>query len=145
MDEDGGLATAQQILNAAGISLTSGDLAGHVYDDKGERYPLLEHIVSDPTNMITEAVGEGAKVNDEGDGSGESEELDEDELSRRREEKGKAVVNPDDMIQVTARRSDGGHDLRVSISKNNPVRVLKRLLAEESDVRTPRFYRHVLT
>jgi len=96
---------------------------------------LLEHIVSDPTNMIPEAVGKGAKANDEGDGSGESDELDEDELSRRREEKGKAVVNPNDMIRVTARRNDGGPDLRVSISKNDPVRALKRRLVEESDVR----------
>jgi hypothetical protein len=128
---DEGLVTAQQILDAAGITLPTGDLVNGAYDGFGAFYAMPEYIISDPTNMVYE---EPAGV-DDGDKSEGSEELDEDEILKRREEKGKGVLNPEDQIHVKARLSDGGGpDLRVSIGKDDSVRVLARRLLGESGV-----------
>jgi hypothetical protein len=130
-DEEEGLATAQQILDAAEITLPTGDLINGAYDGFGAFYPMPAYIVSDPTNIAHE---EPAEVDDGGKGE-DSEEVDEDELLKRREEKGKGVLNPADQIHVKARLSDGGGpDLRVSIGKDDSVRLLARRLLEESGV-----------
>jgi hypothetical protein len=130
--EEGGLATAQQILDAAGITLPTGDLANGAYDGFGAFYPLPEHIVADPTNMAYASSSLGI---DDGDKGAESEEPDEDEILKRREEKGKGVLNTEDLISVKARLSDGGGpDLTVSIGKDDSVRLLARRLLEESGV-----------
>ena len=130
--EEGGLATAQQILDAAAITLPTGDLVAGAYDGFGNHYPLPEHIVADPTNMAYASSSLGI---DDGDKGAESEEPDEDELLKRREEKGKGVLTADDLISVRARLSDGsGPDLTVSIGKEDSVRLLARRLLEESGV-----------
>jgi hypothetical protein len=131
-DVEGELATAQQILDAAAITLPTGDLANGAYDGFGAFYPMPEHIVADPTNMAYTVPTVGI---DDGDKGAESEELDEEEILKRREEKGKGVLNAEDLINVKARLSDGGGpDLAVSIGKDDSVRLLARRLLEESGV-----------
>jgi hypothetical protein len=130
-NEEAGFATAQQILDAAEITLPTGDLVNGAYDGFGAFYALPAYIVCDPTNIAQE---EPVNVDDGDKGEG-SEELDEDEILKRREEKGKGVLNPADQIHVKARLSDGGGpDLRVSIGKDDSVRLLARRLLEESGV-----------
>ena len=129
-DVDGGMATAQQILDAAAITLPTGDLANGAYDGFGAYYPMPEHIVADPANMAYAPLG----IDDDDKGAG-CEEPDEEELLKRREEKGKGVLSADDLTTVKARLSDGGGpDLVVSIGKNDSVRSLARRLLEESGV-----------
>ena len=131
-DIDGGLATAQQILDAAGITLPTGDLANGAYDGFGAFYPMPEHIVADPTNMASTP---SMEIDDEGVKGTDSEELNEDEILKRREEKGKGVLNTEDLISVKARLSDGGGpDLIVSVGKDDSVRLLARRILEESGV-----------
>jgi hypothetical protein len=139
MDDDGGLATAQQILNAAEITLPTGDISNGVYDATGRFYAIPNYIVSDPTNLVDEtgAVGGTAKADDEGDKSVESEEVDE-EVLRRREVKGKAVVKPNDTFTLKARRSDGvPGDLAIAVSKGDSVRLVARRLKVQAGVRFP--------
>jgi len=73
-----------------------------------------------------------------GEGSGDEsaeELLNEEERLRRREEKGKAAVNADDLIVIMARLSDrGGVDLKLTISKEDSVRLIIEKIKEEAGV-----------
>ena len=119
------------------MSLPTGDPANGAYDSLGGFYQLPEHVVSDPTNIVTspshdaEGITEADKSEE---GGGSSDEVDEEELLRRREEKGKAVVDPKDMIVVHARPSSGGPDLKINVAKTDSVRSLERRVFEESGV-----------
>lgn len=129
----GDLQTAQGIIDAAGVTLPRGDLISGAYDEVGNFYQLPEPIVSDPTNVLsgsheTGDVGAKAEI---------GEDLDEDEVERRREEKGKGVLKTRDMIKVRARLSDrGGPDVQISMGKDENVRVLVRRVQEAVGVCT---------
>ncbi|KAL3420798.1 Ubiquitin domain-containing protein 2 [Phlyctema vagabunda] len=129
-EADGGLGTAQMMFEAAGITLPTGDLANGVYDGSGERYNMPEHIVADPENLVV--ASQTQSRSDDGTDKSGPEELNEDEVLRRREEKGKEVVNPQDLIKVRARLSDGrGQDMVLVIGKNDSVRLLTRRILED--------------
>ncbi|MCJ1475895.1 hypothetical protein MMC13_004559 [Lambiella insularis] len=136
---DGELQTAQGILDAAGVTVPTGDLVNGVYDEAGNFYQMPEEIVADPDNSVVEIEelvhGEVTK--------GEDRDMDEEELERRREEKGKGVLKLEDAIKVRARLSDrGGQDVIIMLSKEQSVRVLIKKVQEEAGVRrsspTPR-------
>ena len=125
--QDGDIPTAQSMLDAAAITLPTGDLKNGAYDEAGNLYQMPEHIVSDPTNIILDQSRDEVKSEASMDGT------DDEELERKREEKGKAVVK--DMIKVKARLSDrGGPDVVVSMGKDQAVRTLVKRIAEEANV-----------
>ena len=140
------LATAQTILTAAGITLPTGDLAQGVYDALGNYYALPEYVVSDPLNISTQSGSkeDGGGMRDPkgelagGDetGPGECGTDGDDEAERRREEKGKAVVDVRDQILIRARLSDGSQDVNISVGKTDSVRSIARRIAEEAQVST---------
>ncbi|KAK0115163.1 hypothetical protein ONS96_013629 [Cadophora gregata f. sp. sojae] len=140
-DNDGGLATAQAILRAAGVTIPSGDLTAAVYDANGARYELPEHIVCDPTNIVEMPT---RTEDDEGDKSEEDgETADEAELLRRDEiRRGKAVVNLDDMVDIKVKLSDrDNRPLIVSVSKQDTVRIVTKKIYEESGLEAPKHIR----
>ncbi len=125
----GDLDTAQGIIDAAGVTLPKGDLISGAYDEAGNFYQMPEFIVSDPVNVIIDVVGRDAKGE-------EVEGTDEEEVERRRDEKGKGVLKSGDMINIKARLSDrGGPDVQVLMGKDQNVRVLARRVQEEGGVR----------
>ena len=132
------LATAQSILDAADITLPTGDLYNGAYDAFGNYYPMLHQIVADPQNLLwapgspTDAGLDDVKA---GLTAGEETEHDEDEVERRREEKGKAVVDIRDQIMIRARLSDGSRDVNVTVDKGDSIRRIARLVAEKAKVR----------
>ncbi|KAH8894234.1 hypothetical protein GQ53DRAFT_91651 [Thozetella sp. PMI_491] len=130
------LATAQSILSAADITLPTGDLAQGAYDAFGNYYPIPEHVVADPLNIARRDGGHLADTKGDltaGEETAEEGDLDgEDEAERRREEKGKAVVDVRDQIAVRARLSEGSQDVSVSVGKGDSVRSLARRVAEEA-------------
>ncbi|KAK0715902.1 hypothetical protein B0H67DRAFT_601340 [Lasiosphaeris hirsuta] len=136
-DPEIALATAQSILTAADITLPTGDLAQGAYDSLGNYYSLPEHIVSDPLNLAPHS-DDGLVDTKAGLTAGEetAEERDDDldEAERRREEKGKAVVDIRDQISIRARLSDGSKDVDVSVGKGDSVRSLARHIAEEAQL-----------
>lgn len=86
-------------------------------------------MISDPENLVQE---EKAPTSD---APPEAEETDEDEVERRREEKGKAVLKTEESIRVKARLSDrGGPDIVIEMSKDQNVRVLIRRIQDEVGV-----------
>ncbi|OLN87912.1 Ubiquitin domain-containing protein 2 [Colletotrichum chlorophyti] len=140
-DGTNGLATAQGILDAAEITLPTGDLAQGAYDQLGNYYPLAEWLVADPTNIIeddatTDGADEALSTRDLKDdlagGDETMEELDEDENVRRREEKGKAVVDTRDQVSVLARLSETARDVTVSFIESDSVRSVARKIQEQS-------------
>ncbi|KAI0095546.1 hypothetical protein F4776DRAFT_658765 [Hypoxylon sp. NC0597] len=140
-DDDGadGLATAQSMLKAAEVTLPTGDLSNGAYDALGNYYALPEWIVSDPVNVTEEGSAKKGKndVDQKGDDelTGEEDtmqELGEDEVVRRREEKGKGVADFRDMVKVRARLSENLPDVIVSVAPDESVRSFSRKVAEES-------------
>ena len=125
--QEGDIPTAQSILDAAAITLPTGDLKNGAYDEAGNLYQMPEHIVSDPTNIILD------QPRDEIKGELSMDGTDDEEMERKRDEKGKSVVK--DMIRIKARLSDrGGPDVVVSVGKDQVVRTLARRIAEEANV-----------
>ena len=136
----GDIQTAQSILDAAAITVPTGDLINGAYDEVGNLYQIPEHIINDPDNVIMDAQDVVAKEEDAQDADAREEDkgetVDEDEAERRREEKGKSVMKSEDMISVKARLSDrGGPDIVISMGKEQNVRVLVRKIQEEANVR----------
>ncbi len=126
--QEGDIPTAQSILNAAAITLPTGNLKNGAYDEAGNLYQMPEHIVSDPTNLILDHPRE-----DEIKGELSGDVTDDEEIERKRDEKGKSVVK--DLIMVKARLSDrGGPDVVLSIGRDQAIRTLTRRVAEEANV-----------
>lgn len=132
-DGDLALATAQSILDAADVTLPTGNLVDGAYDLLGNYYQLAEAVVCDPVDVEEEGVG--AVDGGEKDG-GEVEEEDEEEREarRRREEKGKSVVDRRALVTVVIRMSNTGRDLRLKVGKEEGVGSVVRRLREETDV-----------
>ena len=159
----GDLATAQSIVDAAGVTVPTGDLCEGCYDQQGVLYRLPQCIVSDPENMVVTADTD-ATVLEPGDGHDEDEDEDEDaadeadaiaddglrdgklatddasgdelierDIERRRDEKGKTSER--DLIRVLARLSDrDGPDLVLSVGKGQTVGFLARRVHQEAEV-----------
>ncbi|KAK3176358.1 hypothetical protein OEA41_007681 [Lepraria neglecta] len=131
---DGDVSTAQSIVDAAGITVPTGDLNNGVYDEAGNLYQLPEHVISDPENIVVDREdilkGEG-----EGESKDVTDDDEEEEMERKREEKGKQVLKSGDVVKVRCRLSDrGGPDVVVCVGKDQPVRVLVRRVVEEANV-----------
>lgn len=128
------MATAQGILDAAGVTVPTGDLVQGAYDEMGGLYVLPGWVVGEPEGVVDEEAEEGKEsVLDEGGkdvGSGEK--------------KGKEVAvdagggGVEGMVRVRARLSDrGGPDVVVLIGREDSVAVLARRIAEQAKVRLP--------
>ena len=127
---EGDIPTAQGILDAAAITVPTGDLKNGAYDEAGNLYQMPEPVISDPQNLFMDPPKDLA-----GEAPTDASE-DEAELERRREEKGKTVLKSADTLKVKARLSDrGGPDVIVAIGKEQPVRALARRIQEEANVR----------
>jgi hypothetical protein len=138
-DRAAALATAQSILSAAEITLPTGDLANGAYDAFGNYYAFPEHVVADPINIsLTEEGGGDGVCGDvkgdltAGEETAEEELGDDEEVARRREEKGKAVVDMRDQVPLRARLSEGDRDVTLSVGRGESVRSVSRRIGEEA-------------
>ncbi|KAI9674670.1 MAG: hypothetical protein M1817_001573 [Caeruleum heppii] len=122
------LETAQTILDAAGVTLPTGDLANGAYDAQGNLYTLLEHCICDPTNLADTPANPSPPDQDAASTSSTDEEAE-----MRRAAKGKGVEG--DMLMVGARLSDrGGPDVNVTLGKQQAVKVLARRVQDEAGI-----------
>ncbi|KAI3396606.1 hypothetical protein diail_11858 [Diaporthe ilicicola] len=135
------LATAQTILDAADITLPTGNLADGAYDLLGNYYQLPAHIVSDPLNIASDCedndhqFGEGKTAEDPAGGDGDGDDPD-DEAERRRVDKGKAVINVSDQIRAVLRLSHTARDLKLDVGKDESVRRIIHRILEETNLRS---------
>lgn len=148
------LLTAQSIMMAADITLPTGNLAQGVYDQLGNYYPLPEHVVCNPVNVINVSdlppSEDGDEIDDDdvdigsiGDTkqhyvASSAEDDETDKAAQRRKEKGKEVEVEEETITVRCRLSENARDVMVTVPKKSPVRVLARRIVEEAKVRIHR-------
>ncbi|KAM0250677.1 hypothetical protein ACHAQJ_008511 [Trichoderma viride] len=134
-DEDNALATAQTILNAAEISLPTGDLVNGAYDSLGNLYALPEWVVADPDNLVddndADFKGDTSTAGEETAGE-EDDDIDSEEAERRREEKGKGVLDEREMVTLRARLSETGQDIKITVTKTDSVRSVIKKITELS-------------
>ena len=125
------------ILSAAEISLPTGNLSNGVYDSLGNYYQLPEWAVSDPQN-VQEDQAPGAKgdVSTAGEDTAADEELTDDEIDGKKQEKGKEVDEPKELVKLRARLSENGQDINVNISESETVRSVAKKIALEAGVST---------
>ena len=124
---------AQSVVDAAEITIPTGDLKNGAYDHRGNLYQMPEYVISDPLNVIHDAPSKEAKEASSVEGSD-----DEGEAERRREEKGKGVAVEEDTVLVKARLSDrGGPDIAVQIARGHTIRWLIQRIQEEAGVSWP--------
>ena len=129
---EGDTQTAQGIINASGITLPTGDLINGAYDESGNLYQMPEQIIADPINLSP--LEKSAKPEIQ---AAKPDDTDEEELERRREEKGKAVLKSGDTVRVKARLSDrGGPDVVINLAKDHTIRILIRRIHDEAGVRS---------
>lgn len=141
----GDITTAQGIIDAAGITVPTGNLCEGCYDEQGVLYRLPQCIVSDPENMISSHEEEEGRVDDEdheelSDGKLATDDASGDELisqdaERRRDEKGKTSER--NLIRVLARLSEGGPDIQLAVGKGQTVGFLARKVHYEAKVGGP--------
>lgn len=135
-------ATAQSMIDAAGVTVPTGDLCEGCYDEQGVLYRLPQCIVSDPENMVEDDSTSDYPANDDLDIMSEdklatddasADELISEDTERRRDEKGKASER--DLIKVKARLSDReGPDYVLSVGKSHSVGFIARKVHEEAGV-----------
>ncbi|CAG8427168.1 unnamed protein product [Penicillium salamii] len=141
--QTGDITTAQGIIDAAGITVPTGNLCEGCYDEQGVLYRLPQCIVSDPENMISSHEEEEGRADDEddedheelSDGKLATDDASEDELisqdaERRRDEKGKTSER--NLIRVLARLSEGGPDIPLAVGKSQTVGFLARKVHYEA-------------
>ncbi|KAF9890289.1 hypothetical protein FE257_006204 [Aspergillus nanangensis] len=135
----GDLDTAQGIVDAAGITVPTGDFCQGAYDQHGMLYRLPQCIVSDPENMVRanlpgpedefDTTDDGKLSFDEASG----DELIAEDMQRRRDEKGK--MSERDLIRVKARLSDrDGPDVLVIVGKDQTVGLIARKIYQEAAI-----------
>ena len=144
----GDVATAQGVLDAAGVTVPSGDLVDGAYDEAGALYAVVEWAVADPVNLEEDGGGEeedeGTERGDEVGGGMEGKGLglgkvrvteEGDEAGKRRDEKGKGKsVKKGEGVKVKARLSDRAQDVVVWVGKDESVRSVVNRIREEAMV-----------
>ncbi|KAJ5664397.1 hypothetical protein N7507_005128 [Penicillium longicatenatum] len=138
--QSGDLVTAQGIIDAAGVTIPTGDLCEGCYDEQGVLYRLPQCIVSDPENIARgegHSPASGSVREEDSDGKLATDDASSDELiaaqalERRRDEKGKTSER--DLIRVFARLSDrDGPDLMMLVGKSQSVGFLARKVHQEA-------------
>jgi Ubiquitin-binding domain len=78
----GDVATAQGMLDAAGITLPTGNLVDGCYDEVGNLYRLPELVVSDPANIRRDGDGRGGEGEEGEPDPEEADEVRVDDRSR---------------------------------------------------------------
>lgn len=130
----GDVATGQGILDAAGITLPTGNLPDGCYDEVGNLYRLPELVVSDPVNIKSDDGGGGEGEEARVDGSRNSNNIDgetmigvsEPKMAVMREQKlvdgEEGEVETDDKDMLDRRQEDKGKG-----SERDAVKVRCRL------------------
>ncbi|KAF8542099.1 putative ubiquitin domain protein [Trichophaea hybrida] len=118
------LATAQGIIDAAGINVPTGDLAKGAYDELGQRYEVPEYCFGDPINV---ANSDGTEEIEEGS----------DDTDDVAEGKGKMPARVGKQLTVRARLSDrGGPDIRIKFEETASVKKIAHMIAAKAQLPT---------
>lgn len=144
-------ATAQSILDAADITLPTGDMAQGAYDAFGNFYAMPAWIVSDPTNLASDPehdsdldetkgalddLGGEANLSEESDIEDDEEEVDDDDEDTCGDEARHRLTTTTNASTTTRRRrrEEKGKAVANAAAAANLVNVRARLSATSRDV-----------
>lgn len=127
---------AQAIIDAAGITIPTGDLVDGVYDPFGGHYALPVWVVCNPDNLVSDAAG-ATKAGDVRPvpitGT-----ADEDDIALLKSKGKDAIAEVETPkvpnITVKCRLTDGRQDVIVQIPKDAKVGVLSKKVAKVAEV-----------
>ena len=136
--------TAQGIIDAAGITLPTGDLVDGAYDTFGNHYALPVWVVCNPENLAQDVPGE-LEIN-KGDDVGPAPvkgTTDEDDIAILKGKGKDVIVQVEapkvESLNVKCRLTDGRQDIVIKIAKDAKVSVLARKVGKVAEVRRPAF------
>ena len=128
---NGDLETAQVIIDAADITVPTGDVVDGVYDQAGRYYQIPEYIAADPTNLSEDEPVSLRKGVEDHEGTQEGD----DAQKVGKEEKGKRKASKKgDGTKVKARMSDRAQDVVVFVDPEETVQSLIERIKEEVQV-----------
>ncbi len=144
------LAEAQGVLDAAGCTCPTGELAKGVFDERGAFYEVPGWVVADPAGVVADD-DDDDEDEDEGEEDGEEDTKMDDadealvvgrtfelggEKGKGRVEELRAPPQPDKgrSVRVRARLSDRGTDVVVTFGPDEPAKVLVRRVRELAGV-----------
>ena len=130
--EEGDLAGAAGVLEAAGCSCPTGNLGEGVWDERGVGYGLPRWVVANPVDIKDEE----EEVSEEKQ-AGEDNDEAAVEMGVDSEEKGKARMGVD-TYKVKVRLSDRGTDILAEMVQGQSVKALIRRVQEELEVSSSR-------
>ena len=107
--EPNDLATAQGLLDAAGCTSPSGDLARGVFDERGRLYEVPVWVFGDPGDLV-EDEGEKEKEVDRGDRDNDDGDDDDDENGRGDDGDGDSWIGKDEELDVDIVGRESGTD-----------------------------------
>jgi len=130
--EEGDLAGAAGLLEAAGCSCPTGNLGEGVWDERGVEYTMPRWVVANPVDMKEEEedVSEEKEVGEDNDEAAVGMGVDS-------EEKGKARMGVD-TFKIRVRLSDRGTDVLAEMVQGQSVKALIRRVQEEMEASTVR-------
>lgn len=106
---------------------------GALYDERGERYDIPAWVLTDPADVVEDAVEKDVEAGASIISDDDEEQEDPDARQRRRDEKGKGRQQDlGEIIKVRCRLSDRGSDVVVSgIGTKQRVSVIIRRIQEQ--------------
>ncbi|KAL5615674.1 uncharacterized protein BROUX77_001511 [Berkeleyomyces rouxiae] len=156
------MSTAQSIIDAAGITIPTGNPSHGVYDSRGHLYQLPREIICDPQdiiqaegvisdrNSVTTAEEEEAEASFIQDEQAKKGALDSNNLSSTTNSvaasaaaAASASVMTLSLIKLTVRLSQGAQDVVVEASLAEPIRTIKKTIAAKAQLLPDRHVRLV--
>ena len=128
----GEVETAQGIIDAADVTVPTGDMVEGVYDQAGQYYQLPEFVVADPTNIFEDEPVNLQKGVDDGEGA-DAATANLPEIKKEEKGKGRALKKGEG-VKVKARLSDRPKDVVVWIEKEEKVQGVVERVKEEAEV-----------
>jgi hypothetical protein len=135
----GDLETAQSIVDAADVTVPTGDMVEGVYDQAGGYYQLPNWVVADPSNIREDNEEDLRKVATTETAPQESSEadikvVDKEESKKEEKGKGKLLGKDESTIKIKARLSDRATDVIIWVGKDETVHAIIGRIREEAGV-----------
>ncbi|KTW26327.1 hypothetical protein T552_02812 [Pneumocystis carinii B80] len=123
------LATAQMIINTAGIVLPTGDLIDGCYDQRGSYYFIPPYIFSEPANLISE--------NPEQPNNDNLNSNIENEENEKINEPQDSEIENEHASEIIVRLSDTSKDILIKIDSKDSIADMKQHVAKIAGIKKP--------
>ncbi|TGZ84123.1 hypothetical protein EX30DRAFT_338686 [Ascodesmis nigricans] len=141
MLENGDVSMTQEIVNAAGITVPTGDLTKGVYDQQGNVYIIPKFCISYPTNLLPE--GQENSSSHHGHDDHHDDEPDPTEITLQVaasfdpsldiQKQEPLAAEPEHILRARLSNQDG-RDVRIHFNSKDSVRIISARIAEKENI-----------